>query len=146
MAMADRTLSFGGLREEDKGGGRGGGGIGWRDGGDEGRVRGQCWGRKWGGGWCGLDLWRWRRRAGSVFVCLPPLGRSRKILGIERMARRDVWVAWESPERWAVRKAAQRVEGVFGDGGPRLLVAPVGGNGEGGGWGVVEVGCRGECR
>ena len=29
-------------------------------------------------------------------------------MGIERMARRDVWVAWESPERWAVRKAAQR--------------------------------------
>ena len=55
-----------------------------------------------------MDLWRWRRRAGSVFVCLPPLGRSRKILGIERMARRDVWVAWESPERWAVRTAAQR--------------------------------------
>ena len=37
-------------------------------------------------------------------------------------------------------------EGVFGDGGPRLFVAPVGGNGEGGGWGVVEVGCRGEWR
>ena len=44
-------------------------------------------------------MWRWGRRAVSVFVCLPPLGRSRNVLGIERMARREVWLAWESLEQ-----------------------------------------------
>ncbi len=53
-------------------------------------------------------MWRWRRRAVVVLLCLPPLGRTRNVVGIERMARRVVWMACELLERKAVRKAAQR--------------------------------------
>ena len=52
-----------------------------------------------------MVLWRWRRRAVVVLLNLPPLGRSRKVAGMARMARREVWMVWESLEREAVRKA-----------------------------------------